>query len=142
MEESIRDKVTDLIFKAKLTPQVRPQQPPPAQAQQQAPGAGDGVSAGFADGGGQRSPAAAAPLGAAPPRPVPVAQPATAAAAAAAAAQGTEAQRRDLEAAEQAGGGEAAPKRKPVRARPTVGRNEPCPCGSGKKFKQCCGKRT
>jgi SEC-C motif-containing protein len=20
-----------------------------------------------------------------------------------------------------------------------VGRNEPCPCGSGKKFKQCCG---
>ena len=23
-----------------------------------------------------------------------------------------------------------------------VGRNEPCPCGSGKKFKQCCGKIT
>ena len=22
----------------------------------------------------------------------------------------------------------------------TVGRNEPCPCGSGKKFKHCCGK--
>ena len=22
----------------------------------------------------------------------------------------------------------------------TVGRNDPCPCGSGKKFKQCCGK--
>ena len=21
-----------------------------------------------------------------------------------------------------------------------TGRNEPCPCGSGKKFKQCCGK--
>ena len=21
-----------------------------------------------------------------------------------------------------------------------VGRNEPCPCGSGKKFKNCCGK--
>lgn len=21
---------------------------------------------------------------------------------------------------------------------PTVGRNDPCPCGSGKKFKQCC----
>ncbi|MCJ7501118.1 SEC-C domain-containing protein, partial [bacterium] len=20
-----------------------------------------------------------------------------------------------------------------------VGRNEPCPCGSGKKFKKCCG---
>jgi len=23
---------------------------------------------------------------------------------------------------------------------PRVGRNDPCPCGSGKKFKQCCGK--
>ncbi|MDQ8185914.1 preprotein translocase subunit SecA [Pelagicoccus sp. SDUM812002] len=23
---------------------------------------------------------------------------------------------------------------------PKVGRNEPCPCGSGKKFKQCCGR--
>ncbi|MBO6069947.1 MAG: SEC-C domain-containing protein, partial [Succinivibrionaceae bacterium] len=21
-----------------------------------------------------------------------------------------------------------------------VGRNDPCPCGSGKKFKNCCGK--
>lgn len=25
------------------------------------------------------------------------------------------------------------------RATPKVGRNEPCPCGSGKKFKKCCG---
>jgi preprotein translocase subunit SecA len=23
---------------------------------------------------------------------------------------------------------------------PKVGRNDPCPCGSGKKFKKCCGK--
>lgn len=22
-----------------------------------------------------------------------------------------------------------------------VGRNEPCPCGSGKKYKRCCGKK-
>ena len=21
-----------------------------------------------------------------------------------------------------------------------IGRNDPCPCGSGKKYKQCCGK--
>jgi len=28
------------------------------------------------------------------------------------------------------------------RITPKVGRNEPCPCGSGKKFKQCCGKVT
>jgi hypothetical protein len=26
-----------------------------------------------------------------------------------------------------------------VRETPKVGRNEPCPCGSGKKFKKCCG---
>jgi HEAT repeat protein len=31
--------------------------------------------------------------------------------------------------------------RKPFRnAQPTVGRNDPCPCGSGKKHKKCCGK--
>ena len=23
---------------------------------------------------------------------------------------------------------------------PTVGRNDPCPCGSGKKYKKCCGR--
>jgi len=28
----------------------------------------------------------------------------------------------------------------PAKAEQTVGRNEPCPCGSGKKFKQCHGK--
>ena len=28
------------------------------------------------------------------------------------------------------------------RTLPKVGRNEPCPCGSGKKFKHCCGKIT
>jgi preprotein translocase subunit SecA len=27
-----------------------------------------------------------------------------------------------------------------VRSTPKVGRNSPCPCGSGKKYKQCCGK--
>ncbi|MBI4663555.1 MAG: preprotein translocase subunit SecA [Verrucomicrobia bacterium] len=29
---------------------------------------------------------------------------------------------------------------KPVRTGPKVKRNEPCPCGSGKKYKHCCGK--
>ncbi|MFD1040013.1 SEC-C metal-binding domain-containing protein [Virgibacillus byunsanensis] len=28
----------------------------------------------------------------------------------------------------------------PIRNEQKVGRNEPCPCGSGKKFKKCCGK--
>ncbi|KTF16514.1 preprotein translocase subunit SecA [Pseudoalteromonas carrageenovora] len=38
-------------------------------------------------------------------------------------------------------GGEA-PQSATVMARtePKVGRNDPCPCGSGQKFKQCCGK--
>ncbi|RYD24511.1 MAG: hypothetical protein EOP87_25965, partial [Verrucomicrobiaceae bacterium] len=32
------------------------------------------------------------------------------------------------------------PKRKPSFSIETTGRNAECPCGSGKKFKQCCGK--
>src|SRR5687768_4774374 len=35
---------------------------------------------------------------------------------------------------------EAVSKAKPVKTGPKVGRNDPCPCGSGKKYKQCCGK--
>lgn len=31
-------------------------------------------------------------------------------------------------------------KLQPVRIEDKVGRNEPCPCGSGKKYKNCCGK--
>ena len=27
-----------------------------------------------------------------------------------------------------------------VREEPKIGRNDPCPCGSGKKFKKCCGR--
>ena len=34
----------------------------------------------------------------------------------------------------------AVEKAKPVRAGPKVGRNDPCPCGSGKKYKHCCGR--
>jgi len=32
--------------------------------------------------------------------------------------------------------------RRPVRVEPKVGRNQPCPCGSGKKYKRCCGLNT
>ena len=28
----------------------------------------------------------------------------------------------------------------PFIAPPKVGRNDPCPCGSGKKYKNCCGR--
>jgi len=34
---------------------------------------------------------------------------------------------------------EEGPK-KPVRRENKVGRNDPCPCGSGKKYKKCCGR--
>ena len=37
-------------------------------------------------------------------------------------------------------GSKPKPKVQPVRVEQKVGRNEPCPCGSGKKFKQCHGK--
>ena len=47
-------------------------------------------------------------------------------------------QRQEKEMRLQAGGGQAeAPK--PVRAGAKVGRNDPCPCGSGKKYKKCHG---
>ncbi|MEO0071787.1 MAG: preprotein translocase subunit SecA [candidate division WOR-3 bacterium] len=45
-----------------------------------------------------------------------------------------------------AGGGEnqpSTPTAAPVRREtPKVGRNDPCPCGSGKKYKRCCGSKT
>jgi preprotein translocase subunit SecA len=31
-------------------------------------------------------------------------------------------------------------KKTPIKKQKEVGRNEPCPCGSGKKYKHCCGK--
>ena len=44
-------------------------------------------------------------------------------------------QETNLEQAKAAGGPSG-----PKRVTKTVGRNEPCPCGSGKKYKQCCGR--
>jgi len=35
--------------------------------------------------------------------------------------------------------GNEAPKARPVQVGEKVGRNDPCPCGSGKKYKKCCG---
>jgi preprotein translocase subunit SecA len=35
---------------------------------------------------------------------------------------------------------EAQAKARPIRTGPKVGRNDPCPCGSGKKYKNCCGR--
>ena len=86
-----------------------------------------------------------------PPRPAPTSAAAAAVASAAARAEETpqrlpdfaralerkqERQQKDLQ--YQTGPAQAeAPK--PVRAGAKVGRNEPCPCGSGKKYKKCHG---
>lgn len=36
--------------------------------------------------------------------------------------------------------GEGEEKQQPIRKQKKVGRNDPCPCGSGKKYKKCCGR--
>ena len=36
-------------------------------------------------------------------------------------------------------GSDGTLKKEPVRVK-KVGRNDPCPCGSGKKYKHCCGR--
>ncbi len=38
------------------------------------------------------------------------------------------------------GGAGTAVKQEPIKVGPKIGRNDPCPCGSGKKYKQCHGK--
>ncbi len=41
---------------------------------------------------------------------------------------------------QQQGGNVRAGKKQPVNVGKKVGRNDPCPCGSGKKYKHCCGR--
>jgi preprotein translocase subunit SecA len=48
--------------------------------------------------------------------------------------------RRELEQARMAGAGDRQPVQQVVRGAAKVGRNDPCPCGSGDKYKKCCGK--
>ncbi|MHC4981849.1 MAG: SEC-C domain-containing protein [Planctomycetota bacterium] len=37
---------------------------------------------------------------------------------------------------------EESEKVEPIRADAAPGRNDPCPCGSGKKYKKCCGGKS
>ncbi|MFO0963134.1 MAG: preprotein translocase subunit SecA [Phycisphaerales bacterium] len=100
MLETIRERATDLLFKGRLAPQVRPA---PRQAVAAAPEAGVGMLS--------------------TEDPAPSAE-----------------QQAQIEAAELAGAG-GAPVKKELsgKAMKVVGRNEPCPCGSGKKYKNCHG---
>ena len=47
--------------------------------------------------------------------------------------------RRELEQARMAGAGDTQPVQQVIRGQEKVGRNDPCPCGSGKKYKKCHG---
>jgi preprotein translocase subunit SecA len=102
MLQLVRDKVTDMIYRARLTANVQMRNAYEGQQAQHETRQSTGVSA----------------------RDL---------------AQGSAEQREDLAAAERAGGGEQVVQTI-KRAEPKVGRNDPCPCGSGKKYKKCCGK--
>ncbi len=49
--------------------------------------------------------------------------------------------RRELDQARMAGSGDMQPVQQVVRGAAKIGRNDPCPCGSGKKYKKCCGAK-
>ena len=49
-------------------------------------------------------------------------------------------QKRQLSQLSFVGAGDKTAAPQPVHAAKKAGRNDPCPCGSGKKYKKCCGK--
>ena len=53
---------------------------------------------------------------------------------------GEQVQRKAVARESGANAGGPPPKRQPVRKEKKPGRNDPCPCGSGKKYKKCCGR--
>jgi preprotein translocase subunit SecA len=103
--KSIRDRVTDIIFKVRLQQQfvMKNVYSNPVEQFQHTSGYGVGAS--------------------------PAAQEVRAERAAMAESSGSPAEERQPE-----------PVSTIVNNQPRVGRNDACPCGSGKKFKQCCGK--
>ena len=103
MQQAVRDKVSDLIFRAKLTANVQVRN---AYANQEAR---HDVNDNLGVGGGSAAPA------------------------------GTAEQQADLAAAQRAGSTRQVTETIVNRAE-KVGRNDPFPCGSGKKYKHCCGR--
>jgi preprotein translocase subunit SecA len=102
MMESVRDKVTDLVFRARVVGQVE------TRSAYRETAAVHDTSTGY----GVGETVAAAPQS----------QPAG-----------------EMQAAAGRTQGEAAKPKPIVRDAPKVGRNDPCPCGSGKKYKKCHG---
>ena len=102
MMQGVRDKVTDLIFRARIVgaAQTRSAYKETAAVHEEAGGYGVGENL--------------------------------------AATRGVE-KGNEVQAASEQPQGEGAKVRTIVREVPKVGRNDPCPCGSGKKYKKCCG---
>ncbi|HMN97336.1 MAG TPA: preprotein translocase subunit SecA [Phycisphaerales bacterium] len=147
MQESVRDKVTDIAFRGRLMPQAPPAARPPVAA------AGAGAPAGAAAAGATAGAPAGPTLDVEAERAGREAaaranRPAPAAAAVAAAAEYMKAAPRGAGSGSKSGSGASTAAATADRgaatggdSRPPVGRNEPCPCGSGKKFKHCHGAR-
>jgi preprotein translocase subunit SecA len=127
MLSNVRERVTDLVFKGKLSPQaMRPPTPSVVTNETEIDQTAEKIA----------EPTASAQIASVVP---------------------TQAQERDIAIAEQAGAPTGrtaaavaasgtsmnrAPKVVvPIGGPMAVGRNENCPCGSGKKYKQCCGKK-
>jgi preprotein translocase subunit SecA len=107
MMAGVRDKVTDLIFRARVTGQAQSRSAYRETAAVHEGGGGYGVAENII--------------------------------ATADATQGSPSELNEEVEVGSGGGGEAAPVQTIVRQAPRVGRNDPCPCGSGKKYKKCCG---
>src|SRR5205085_10494702 len=105
MMSGVRDKVTDLIFRARVVGQTQSRSAYRETAAVHEDIGGYGV--------GENVQRTAAELSAGAPPEAPAAS----------------------------GGGEEGPVtvKQIVNTGPKVGRNDPCPCGSGKKYKKCCG---
>jgi len=105
MMEGIRAKVTDLIFRARITGGTQVRSAYRVTGAHHEAGAGYGVGENLQQNGESQD------------------------------------QGRQPTAAQGGGGQEPLAVVKPiVRETPKVGRNDPCPCGSGKKYKKCCGR--
>ena len=144
-ERQLRDRVTDYLFKLKLSPRVTPQQAPAGAPQQQPQqqGAPNGGAPAQGAPSPQQRPAPSAPAQA--PRHSAAQSVMQAAGATSFTGPGLDSPRPAPATQQQA----AQPKQEAAKAsapstgddgEAKVGRNEPCPCGSGKKFKKCCGQ--
>jgi preprotein translocase subunit SecA len=131
MMETVRDRVTDHVFKVRISP-VAGMQAAPRPAARPAP-----MSAAPAAGPMAAAPAPAAMAGGSISGPgLDVL--------ATAAAPAAERHQRDLEAAQRAGtpgaGAAAAKPSTVVKTERRLGRNDPCPQNSGRKYKKCCNR--